>query len=53
MSSRSLGVLRLPRLLTHRKHDRSLDTETNLALEKARGNVSAEAYQRALARIKS
>ncbi len=36
-----------------RKHDRSLDTETNLALEHARRNISAEAYGRALARVKA
>ncbi|MBI2867868.1 MAG: recombinase family protein [Chloroflexi bacterium] len=36
-----------------RKRSRSLDTETNLALEKARSNVSPEAYERALARVRA
>ncbi len=36
-----------------RKLDRALDTETNLALENARGNISAEGYGRALARVKA
>ncbi|MEK7777325.1 MAG: hypothetical protein AAB303_01700, partial [Chloroflexota bacterium] len=36
-----------------RKNASNVDTETNLALEKARGNVSQEAYERALARVKA
>ena len=36
-----------------RKGTGNLDTETNLALEKARGNVSQEAYDRALARVRA
>jgi len=36
-----------------RKNASNLDTETNLVLEKARGNVSQEAYERALARVKA
>ncbi|MDP2948104.1 MAG: recombinase family protein [Chloroflexota bacterium] len=36
-----------------RKEARNLDAETNLLLEKARGDASSEAYARAMARLKA